>query len=340
MNKKLKNFFTLKNCFIFLVVSIVIYMSVSFFNITKEAKKDIVNVKDMQFSKYDSFNDNLLYLYKIDNEFVITDSEKEELYRTDEHVSDFILLDEENILISILAENTFNSDLVYSVKKVNLKTLNSEEIYNLNGDISIFNKDSNAVIVNTELQKAFEFGTKTLTHNFPKNFDKVFSSNNEIFAVYYYVENENIQSYVYGYTEEGFKELFIFPGKISFISTDFNNSNKIYITYTSNTNPNPTVPIVCEKYLVNLSNNNNGEKIYPHLTGRILSGANGIYLLNTETKVLSVLNSDLSIKSIATHIHNELPLSMAKIDKKSGTLYCVDNGYLIRKDIVENEAKK
>lgn len=339
MNNTLKKILTPKNCFIALVGVVSIYAVTSFFNLSKKLETTTETIQNIQFSKYDTLNDNLLYLYKINNEFAITDSDRNELYKTEEHITDFIILDNDNIAISVLSENTVNSDLLYSVKNVNLKTLQSEELYNLNGDISIFTKDSNVIIVNTELKKVFEFGSKNVTHDFPKDFDKVFSSNNEIFAVYHFINNEDIHSYVYQYTNEGFKEVFLFPGNISFISSDFNNNNKLYITYTSKTNPNPNIPVVCEKYLINLSNNNSGEKIYTHLNGRILSGSNGNYLLNTTTKVLNVLNSDLSIKSVAAPLHKELPLSMVKIDRKSGTLYCVDSKYTIRKDLGINESK-
>lgn len=335
MNKKLKNFFTPRNIFILLIIIVGIYIVTSLFNITKKDEPTIINTENMKFSKFETFDDYVLHLFKNDNSFSIKDSEGTTVYETEEHITDFIFLDKEHILISVLSENTVNSDLLYSVKKINLTTLESEEIYNLNGEMYMFSKDSNVVIVNTQLKKAFEFGSKTVTHDLPKDFYKVFYSNNEIFAVYYYIEDDNIYSYVYQYTENGFEEVFLFRGKISFISTDYNNPNKIYITFTSKANP--IVPEVCEKYLINLSTSNSGEKIYTHLTGRIFSGANGTYLLNTETYMLNLLNSDLSIKSDAASLHRELPLSMVKIDKKSGTLYCVDSNYKIRKDLIENE---
>lgn len=337
MNNKLKKFFTPRNTLILVVVAVVIYIIVSLFSVVKKDEVEITNTENMKFSKFETFDDYILHLFKTDNLFVLKDSEGVTVYETEEHITDFIFLDKENILISVLSENTVNSDLLYSVKKINLTTLESEEIYNLNGEMYMFSKDSNAVIVNTQLKKVFEFGSRTVTYDLPKDFYKVFYSNNEIFGVYYYVEEDNTYSYVYQYTEDGFKEVFLLHGKISFISTDYNNHNKIYITFTSKSNP--TVPAVCEKYLVNLSTSNSGEKIYTHLTGRVLSGANGNYLLNTETYMLNLLNSDLSIKSDAASLNEELPLSVVKIDKKSGTLYCVDSNYIIRKDLIENEKK-
>lgn len=333
MNKNLKKLLTPKNIFILLIILVFIYITVSFFNIFKNTKPTVIEVNDKQFSKFESLNDNVLYLYKLDNSFVINDEEGQTIYETEEHITDFIFLDKENILISVLSDDTINSDNIYSVKKLNLHSLKVEEIYNLNGEISIFSKNSNAIIINNTLQKVFEFGSKTSNTDLPKKFDKIFSCNNDLFAVYYYIENNYIKSLVYKYNDTGFESLFSFPGKISFISSDFNNSNKIYITYTSDINDNPLLPVVCEKYLVNLSANDSGEKIYSHLNGRVISGLNGTYLLNTQNKELYILNQDLSIKSVAASLHAELPLSLVKIDKESGTLYCIDSKYIVRKDI-------
>lgn len=333
MNKKWKKLLSPKNMFILLIILVSIYIVTSFFNLFKNNKPTVIEANNKQFSKYESLDDNMLYLYKSEDSFIINDDKGNIIYETEEHITDFIFLDKENILISILSDDTINSDNIYSVKKLNLKSLKTEEIYNLNGEISMFSKNSNIVIVNNTVQKVFEFGSKTLSTNLPKKFDKVFSCNNDLFAVYYYIENNTVKSLVYKYTDTGFKDSFTFPGKISFISSDFNNSNKIYITYTSDMNNNPSLPVVCEKYLVNLSANDSGEKIYTHLNGRVISGSNGTYLLNTQNKELYILNQDLSIKSTAASLHNELPLSLVKIDKESGTLYCIDNKYVVRKDI-------
>lgn len=326
MNNKFSKYLTIKNGIIALVVIsvliIITTISKILININKSNFYDSV---DIIFSKYDVYNENIISLFKEDDSFIFKDVNNNVVYSTKEHIDDFIFLDENTLAYSVLLENTLNNKLQYAVKILDIKSQQVEEVYNLSGKVYLCNNNGSLVIVNTELKQVFEIGDRNISSNINVKFDRVFKSNSNIVGINYFIEDDIFKTGVYLYENDGFVKKFTFNGEISYISFDFNNQNKIYITYDS-----PTAKsIVCEKYIKNLSNTDSGEVVHSDLRGRILSCSENNYLLDMLTNQVFLLDTDLTIKSHIGNVDTVFPLSLVKVDFVSGKLFFINKSTIV-----------
>lgn len=328
MNNKFMKYINKRNLIITLITFLVIVIPLSF----KElfiSNKGNSNENQANFSKYEVYNNNIILLTQVGDKFILKKTNEEVVYETDEHISDFIFLNDNTLLLSLLMEETTNGLLNFSVGTLNIDSKEFTEIYNLGGEVSLYSNNGNPVIVNNELKQVFEFGETNKTTTFDVKFDKIFKSNNGLFGIYHFIENNIIKTKIYQYKENGFERISIFNGEVTYISTDFNNPNKIYITYNSSVTNAKS--IICEKYIVNMSTTDSGEVIYDNVSGRVLSGKDTNYIIDSTSFKLSSITKDFTDTQFISNIYTKYPLSFVKIDSVTGDIFFIDNFNKLRK---------
>lgn len=328
MNHKFMKYINKRNLIIALIIFLVIAIPLSLKDLFISPKDNLDEI-EANFSKYEVYDDNVILLTQVGDKFIFKKTNEEVIYETDEHVSDFIFLNDNTLLISLLMEEDINGVLNYSVATLNIDSKEFLEIYNLGGDISLYSNNGNPVIVNKELKQVFEFGETNKTTTYDVKFDKIFKSNNGLFGIYHFLEDNIIKTKIYQYKENGFERISVFNGEVTYISTDFDNPNKIYITYNSSVTNAKS--IVCEKYIVNMSTNDSGETIYDNVSGRILSSKDTNYILNTSSLELSSITKDFTDTQLISSIYSKYPLSFVKIDPVTGDIFFIDSYNRLRK---------
>lgn len=323
-----------------LILATVIAGTVFFFSMKKTDSLKLEPHSKTVFSKYQLLDDTIISLLKdANNNFIFYDDKKNELFKTEDFIEDFYILDSTTIAYKTF---TYDSELKKNniiIKILDIPSKTSKEIYatynnilfsSYNNRILILNKTKNEILYENDKK---EFDVVPLN----EKYTQIIKDNNRIFLISYNLKDNDISSNIAEFKDNAVNSLFTINNKVINITTDYNNTNKVYLTYEETTSKNEiystdtvTNISVMEKYIINLSTLNNGENIYPKLTGIVISLKDKTLFVNMKDYSIYLLTEDMSIGSKVDSINTSTLWSFIQKDSNQNHLYYInDKGYTI-----------
>lgn len=285
-------------------------------------------IKNSIFVTYDTTSSNTIRLFKQTYEevnkcdYVFVDKDDNIVFKTSDNVEYFKMLNDFTIVAYTIDINTNLNRNTHSVKVYNLNDSTSNTIYSgkslaievCKNKVYILNKDNNS----------FVYGDidnlKTINLNFKAK--NLITNKDKVFLVEQYVDNSKTKSRAYYLNKDVFEKIYSYDGKISNISVDYNNRNKLYLLLESTDDLVTQTAVI---YIDDRSPLNIREQFYPNLTGNIISLKERNYLINRKTYEIYLLNSNLTIFKKVDDIHKSIIWKLVKEDSISENLYYIDS---------------